>query len=92
MLPVFLVLTGMSLPVYYKDSYYAELAPMAENLRTARGKRVVILDSSNVAFGVNSALLEELLSRKGLTTGRGASQLPAGGRPAALLGLLLAPE
>lgn len=65
MLPAFLVLTGMSLPMYYKDSYYAELAPMAENLPTARGKRVVILGSSNVAFGVNSALLEELLSRKG---------------------------
>lgn len=65
LLPLSLLLTGLSLPEYYGDSYYAELSELYQNLRVAEGKKIVIIGGSNVAFGVDSGLLEELLAQKG---------------------------
>lgn len=58
--------TGIFLPPQYGQTYYAELAKMYARLKGAQGKKVVVIGNSNVAFGVDSALMEELLCGAGL--------------------------
>lgn len=65
MLPAMILTTGASLPSYYGESYYAELPELYEKLKTTEGKKIVIVGGSNVAFGVDSQLLEELLAGQG---------------------------
>ena len=65
LLPVSLLLTGLAMPDYYADSYYAELAPMANRLQAAEGRKLIVLGNSDVAFGLDGALMEHLLSEKG---------------------------
>lgn len=65
LLPTVLLCAGAALPSLYGDSYYAELAPMADRLRTVEGKKLVLVGGSNIAFGTDTALLEELLHEKG---------------------------
>ena len=65
LLPTLLLIAGASLPDIYGESYYAELAPMTKRLDEAEGKKIVIVGGSNVAFGLDVALLEELLAEKG---------------------------
>ena len=65
LIPVVLLAAGLGLPKIYGESYYAQLAPMTQRLETASGKRLVIIGGSNVAFGVDTALLEQLLQNKG---------------------------
>lgn len=64
-LPAGLLLTGMALPSYYQDAYYAELGEMYDRLYETEGKKLVIVGGSNVAFGVNGQLLEETLASMG---------------------------
>lgn len=64
-LPAGLLLTGYALPSYYQEAYYAELAEMYDRLYETEGKKLVIVGGSNVAFGINGALLEETLASKG---------------------------
>ena len=58
----FMVLTSFDLSIKneYKDFYYAELSNMYNRLKTTEGKKVVIIGNSNVSFGVESKLFEEL--------------------------------
>ena len=65
LLPLSLLLAGLTMPSYYSDSYYAELAPMVQRLRKTEGKKLIILGNSDVAFGLDGALMEQLLSEKG---------------------------
>lgn len=65
LLPTALLLRGAMLPSFYHDSYYAVLDRMHTRLETAAGKKLVIVGGSNVAFGLDGALLEELLAQKG---------------------------
>lgn len=65
MLPVTVLAAGAALPDYYQDSYYAELSLMYQRLNNAQGPKIVVVGGSNVAFGLDSALLEELLAEKG---------------------------
>lgn len=65
LLPALLLVAGASLPKLYGESYYAELAPLTERLDRAQGKKLVLIGGSNIAFGVDVALLEELLAEKG---------------------------
>lgn len=65
LIPAALLLRGAMLPGFYQDSYYAVLSRMYEHLETAEGKKIVIVGGSNVAFGLDGALLEELLAQKG---------------------------
>ena len=65
LLPASLLLTGAALPDYYQDSYYAELSLMYRRLKDTDGPKIVVVGGSNVAFGLDSALLEELLAEKG---------------------------
>lgn len=63
--PALVLLGGASLPDYYQESYYAELPEMVRRLESVEGPKIVVLGGSNVAFGLDSALLEDLLAQKG---------------------------
>lgn len=65
LLPALLLTVSASLPHLYSESYYAELAPLTERLDRAQGKKIVLVGGSNIAFGVDVSLLEELLAEKG---------------------------
>ena len=64
-IPVSLLLTGAALPSCYSETYYAELSDMYDRLYTAEGKKIVIVGGSSVAFGLDTALMEQLLSEYG---------------------------
>ena len=65
LLPALLYFAASSLPEIYQDSYYAELSPMTEKIYQTEGKRLILVGGSNVAFGVDAPLLEQLLREKG---------------------------
>ena len=65
-LPLGLLLTGWLLPSYYQEAYYAELGEMYDRLYETEGKKIVVVGGSNVAFGLNGQLLEEILAANGL--------------------------
>lgn len=65
LLPVSLLLTGLRLPSLYGDSYYAVLPQMYHRLCGTEGKKLVVVGGSNVAFGLDGALLEQLLAEQG---------------------------
>lgn len=64
-LPVSMLLTGLALPSIYEDTYYAVLPRMYEQLQGAQGPKIVVIGGSNVAFGLQGELLEELLAEYG---------------------------
>lgn len=49
----------------FGDTYYGALAPMWKKLKTVEGPKIVIVGNSAVAFGVDSALLQEELEADG---------------------------
>lgn len=65
LLPVTVLATGIAMPDYYQESYYAQLPAMYHRLKEAEGPKIVVVGGSNVAFGLDSALMEELLAEKG---------------------------
>lgn len=64
-LPVSALLAGASLPSFYGDTYYAVLPRMYERLQSVQGPKVVVVGGSNVAFGLDGALLESILGEQG---------------------------
>lgn len=64
-LPVSLLGAGLSLPTCYQDSYYAELPELYHRLTDSSGKRIILVGGSNVAFGVDVNLLEDILAQYG---------------------------
>lgn len=54
------------IPSQYGDTYYGELSALYARLENTKGKKIVVLGNSSVAFGVDSALAEELLHAAGL--------------------------
>lgn len=65
MAPSAILVAGAALPDYYQDSYYAELPEMYQRLKQTEKPKIVVVGGSNVAFGLDSALLEFLLAEKG---------------------------
>lgn len=63
--PVSLLTAGMMLPEFYGNTYYAVLSRMHSRLETAENPKIIVLGGSNVAFGLDGALLEELLAQQG---------------------------
>ena len=57
---------GVFIPPQYSNTYYGELHDMYVRLKQTEGKKVVIIGTSSVAFGVDSALAEQLLNAGGL--------------------------
>lgn len=64
-IPVIIVLTGFCVSPQFCETYYGELGAMYDKLRTVNGKKIVIIGTSSVAFGVDSALIEEELRSAG---------------------------
>lgn len=64
-IPVSLLAAGAALPEFYGDTYYSVLSRMHERLEKTEGKRIIVVGGSNVAFGLDGALLEELLAQQG---------------------------
>lgn len=60
-LPLSLLWAAITLPNCYQESYYAELAEMYDRLYQTDGKKLVIIGGSNIAFGLNVDLLQNLL-------------------------------
>ena len=65
LLPVTLLTTGAALPDCYGESYYAELPELYRRLKTAEGRKLVLVGGSNIAFGVDTAQLEQTLDEFG---------------------------
>lgn len=65
-LPATLLLAGFLQPSYYQEAYYAELANQFDRLYETQGRKIVVVGGSNVAFGLNGALLEDALAEMGL--------------------------
>lgn len=60
-IPLSVIGVGFGLPSQYSETYYGELKHMYNKLYSAQGKKIVIIGNSSVAFGVDSALMEEHL-------------------------------
>ena len=67
LIPLSLITADLLLPDYYSESYYAALSSMVRRLDSASGNRLIVLGNSDVAFGLDGALLEEMLAEKGLS-------------------------
>lgn len=61
LLPASLLAAGAAMPEYYGESYYAQLPELYRRLKTAQGKKLVLAGGSNIAFGVDTAQLEQTL-------------------------------
>ncbi len=64
-LPAGLLISGVLLPSYYGEAYYAQLPRMVERLNNVQGKKLILIGGSNIAFGLDTALLEETLQNAG---------------------------
>lgn len=65
LLPTILLVYGSNLPEYYGETYYAELAELYNRLKTTQGRKIVIIGGSSVAFGTDSAQIENTLAFSG---------------------------
>lgn len=64
-IPAMLLRAEAGLPNLYGETYYGQLQPLTERLYGAEGQKLVLIGGSNIAFGVDGPLLEELLAEKG---------------------------
>ena len=63
--PITLLIVGLFLPAQFLNTYYGELSIMYARLKNTDGKKIVVVGNSSVAFGMDSALLEEQLQKNG---------------------------
>lgn len=66
LLPGVLLAAERYLPSFYGESYYAQLPAMVRRLEQAQGPRLILVGGSNVAFGVDTDLLQDTLQQQGL--------------------------
>ena len=64
-MPVTLIIVGFATPSQFNETYFAELGDMYDRLCGIKGKKIVIIGTSSVAFGVDSALIEDQLALAG---------------------------
>jgi len=64
-IPVAVAVTGFCSAPQFTETYYGELGAMHSRLKHAEGNKIVIIGTSSVAFGVDSALIEEELAAGG---------------------------
>ena len=58
-IPVTLLCWGFFLPPQYGETFMGELKHKVQLLRETEGKRIILMGGSSVAFGIDSALLEQ---------------------------------
>ena len=61
LVPSILLAVDKSAGNVYEDTYYGQLPAMANKAYQAEGKKLLVIGTSSVAFGLDSALLEDLL-------------------------------
>lgn len=61
LIPCFIMISDMAIGDRFIHSFYGELQAMYQKLEKAEGKKIVIIGNSNIAFGVDSALIQEEL-------------------------------
>lgn len=66
LIPGLLIVTDLVIPRQFDDTYYGQLREMYQKLASTEGKKIVIIGTSSVAFGVDSALLTRELNACGL--------------------------
>lgn len=59
LLPVCFAAFAIFLPPVYDETFPGELKYKVERLENTEGKRIIIIGGSSVAFGINSALIEQ---------------------------------
>ena len=64
--PSSLMIVGFSSFHPFEETYYAALPKLVKRLSTSKRKKVIIIGTSSVAFGVNGKLLEEELNSASL--------------------------
>jgi len=65
LIPVILIsVITFAFPAVYKDTFVGELGDKYELLNATDEKKVVVIGGSSVAFGLDSAMMEEHLGRK----------------------------
>lgn len=64
-LPLSILSVGAMLPEFYGETYYAVLPQMYSRLKEIEEPKILVIGGSNVAFGLDSGLLEELLREEG---------------------------
>ena len=50
-LPTVLLIASAAMPKVYDETYYAELSDMVARLKSAEGKRLILVGNSDIAFG-----------------------------------------
>ena len=65
LLPLSLAAAALTLPEYYGETYYAQLPELYRRLYGAEEKKLILIGGSSVAFGVDTALLEQTLDGAG---------------------------
>lgn len=65
-IPLSLISFTLSSAPVYGDTYYGALSIMYDRLKETKGQKIVVIGTSSVAFGVNSALAERELKGAGL--------------------------
>ena len=60
-LPILLTVLSVALPPVYKNTYVGVLGDKFERLTTVKGRKCVVIGGSSVAFGLDSATMEEEL-------------------------------
>lgn len=63
--PAALLISDFAIESPFASTYYGELSPMYDRLSKAKGKKIVFVGNSAVAFGIDSALIEEELGYEG---------------------------
>ncbi len=64
-LPLSVLAAGIMMPSYYGESYYAQLPELYHRLYGTQGKKLVLIGGSNIAFGVDTQLLQDTLKEQG---------------------------
>lgn len=64
-IPSVIAIVGFATPPQFSATYYAVLGDMYTRLKNTDGKKIVIIGTSSVAFGVDSALMESELALAG---------------------------
>lgn len=64
-IPSVIAIVGFATPPQCSATYYAVLGDMYTRLKNTDGKKIVIIGTSSVAFGVDSALMESELALAG---------------------------
>lgn len=65
MLPLQVLAAGLCLPSFYSETYYAQLPRLYDRLYQTEGPKLILIGGSNIAFGVDTRLLEDQLRQLG---------------------------